>query len=163
VVNRIVNEAPRGAFPFRDAENNGVDNGCNTGRSRGAGGYNTGDRRNARIKGREGEEAAARALEKAGMNVLFRNFRSGEGEIDLIARDGESLVFVEVKSWPAFGLENLDYGISGKKKSRIIKTAKYFLSIHREYIDRPVRFDVVYLSPREGACIRFEAAFMEIQ
>jgi putative endonuclease len=119
--------------------------------------------RNTRNRGQEGEEAAAQALEKAGMSVLFRNFRSGAGEIDLIARDGESLVFVEVKSWPAFGLENLDYGISKKKKSRIIETAKYFLSIHREYIDRSIRFDVVYLSPREGACIRFEAAFMEIQ
>ncbi|MDR2048188.1 MAG: YraN family protein [Treponema sp.] len=120
------------------------------------------NRRAARAKGREGEELAAQALEKAGMDVLFRNFRSAAGEIDLVARDGESLVFVEVKSWPAFGLENLDYGINEKKKSRIIKTAKYFLSIHREYIDRPIRFDVVYLSPREGA-IRFEAAFMEIQ
>jgi putative endonuclease len=126
-------------------------------------GYDTGDRRDTKTKGREGEEAAAQALEKAGMDVLFRNFRSTDGEIDLIARDGESLVFVEVKNWPAFGLENLDYGISEKKKGRIIKTAKYFLSIHREYIDRPVRFDVVYLSPREGTCIRFEAAFMETQ
>jgi putative endonuclease len=113
--------------------------------------------------GREGEEAAAKALQKAGMNVVRRNFRSVAGEIDLVAEDGETLVFVEVKTWPAFGLENLGYGINEKKKSRIIETAKYFLSIHREYIDRPIRFDVVYLSPREGACIRFEAAFMEIQ
>jgi putative endonuclease len=118
--------------------------------------------RDTRTKGREGEEAAARAMEKAGMSVLFRNFRSGAGEIDLVVQDGEILVFVEVKSWPVFGLENLDYGISKKKKSRIIETAKYFLSIHREYIDRPIRFDVVYLSPREGTCIRFEAAFTEI-
>ncbi|MDR0403222.1 MAG: YraN family protein [Treponema sp.] len=119
--------------------------------------------RGAKDKGREGEEAAARALEKEGMRVLARNFRSNAGEIDIVAQDGEILVFVEVKNWPAFGLENLDYGINGKKKGRIIETAKYFLSIHREYIDRPIRFDVVYLSPREGACIRFEAAFMEIQ
>jgi putative endonuclease len=139
VIERIVEKAPCKAFPRRESG----------GKSR-------------KTRGREGEEAAAKAMQEAGMNVVCRNFRSGAGEIDLVVEDGETLVFVEVKAWPAFGLENLDYGIDRKKKSRIIKTAKYFLSIHREYIDRPIRFDVVYLSPREGACIRFEAAFMEI-
>jgi putative endonuclease len=130
--------------------------------AKGAGAVREPGVKDSKTRGREGEDKAAEALRKAGMSVLYRNFRSGAGEVDLIAEDGESLVFVEVKSWPALGLENLDYGISKKKKSRIIETAKYFLSIHREYIDRPVRFDVVYVSPREGACIRFEAAFMEI-
>jgi putative endonuclease len=130
----------------------------------GAGGGSLPPRKiSAADRGREGELAAEKALQKAGMSVLSRNFRSKTGEVDLIALDGEALVFVEVKSWPSVGLENLDYGISKKKKERIIETAKYFLSIHREYIDKPVRFDVVYLSPREGACVRFEAAFMEIQ
>jgi putative endonuclease len=142
VINRTIKKAPPGTFPFR--------------------GLNAGSK-SRKTKGREGEETAARALQKEGMSVLFRNFRSSAGEIDLVVQDGESLVFVEVKNWPAFGLENLEYGINKKKKSRIIETAKYFLSIHREYIDRPIRFDVVYLGPREGACIRFEAAFMEIQ
>jgi putative endonuclease len=112
-------------------------------------------------KGRAGETAAARILEKAGMRLVCRNFRSTAGEIDLIAEDGECLVFVEVKTWPAYGPENLDYGITKKKKQRIIETAKYFLSIHRKYNDRPVRFDVVFLNPKDELCIRFESAFME--
>jgi putative endonuclease len=112
-------------------------------------------------KGREGENAAARALEEAGMRLVCRNFRSTAGEIDLIVEDEDCLVFVEVKNWPAYGPENLDYGITEKKKRRIIETAKYFLSIHRKYNDRPVRFDVVFLNRNDGLCIRFESAFME--
>jgi putative endonuclease len=110
-------------------------------------------------KGRQGERAAEKALQEEGMRVLFRNIRSQAGEIDLVAQDGESLVFVEVKNWPARGIEDLDYGINAKKKRRIIETAKYFLAEHREYKDRPVRFDVVFFGP--GSCTRFESAFTE--
>jgi putative endonuclease len=113
--------------------------------------------------GRAGEEAAACALRKEGMKVLFRNVRSQAGEIDLIAQDGESLVFVEVKHWPAYGLDSLDYGINPKKKRRIIETAKYFLSMHREYNGRPVRFDVVFVSAGDASYTRFESAFMETE
>jgi putative endonuclease len=126
-------------------------------------------------KGREGENVAARALEEAGMRLVCRNFRWKTGEIDLIAEDGDCLVFVEVKNWPAHGLEDLAYSLSEKKKRRIIETAKYFLSINRKYSDSHVRFDVVFLNPgnpagRENSkgfppdnevCIRFESAFME--
>jgi putative endonuclease len=112
------------------------------------------------IRGREGENTAARALERTGMRIVDRNVRSKVGEIDLVALDGESLVFTEVKNWPAYGIENLAYGINEKKKRRIIETAKYFLSVHREYNDRPIRFDVVFLNRGKGIS-RFKSAFME--
>jgi putative endonuclease len=111
-------------------------------------------------KGKEGEKAAALALQKEGMRILYKNFRSPAGEIDLIAEDEEILVFVEVKNW-TYGIENLDYSIGEKKKRRIIETAKYFLSIHREYNDRPIRFDVVFLRSKNEV-LRFESAFTEI-
>jgi putative endonuclease len=48
--------------------------------------------------GKKGEDRAAQALETAGMSIIARNFRSPKGEIDIIALDGETLVFIEVKA-----------------------------------------------------------------
>lgn len=110
-------------------------------------------------KGREGEDRAAAFLEAAGMNIIARNVRSQRGEIDLIALDGEVIVFVEVKTWSALGIEELQYGIDGKKQCRIIETAKYFLSSHREYNGMAVRFDVVFIGPE--AITHLVSAFME--
>ncbi|MDR2717021.1 MAG: YraN family protein [Treponema sp.] len=95
--------------------------------------------------GKKGEDRAVQALEAAGMSIIARNFRSQRGEIDIIALDGEVVVFVEVKAWSAFGIENLSYSLSPKKQSRIIETAKYFLSIYRQYYGRAIRFDVVFI------------------
>jgi putative endonuclease len=113
-----------------------------------------------RAAGQEGESLAAVALERKGIKVFARNIRSKSGEIDLVAMDGDVLVFIEVKSWPAYGLENLAYGINEKKKRRIIETAKYFLLSHREYNYRSIRFDVVFLQPGKSI-VHLDSAFME--
>jgi putative endonuclease len=94
------------------------------------------------------------------MRILARNIRSKSGEIDLAAMDGDVLVFVEVKSWPAYGLENLAYGINEKKKRRIIETAKYFLVSHREYNYSSIRVDVVFLEPGKSL-FHLDSAFVE--
>jgi putative endonuclease len=109
--------------------------------------------------GKQGEERAVQALESAGLSIITRNFRSRTGEIDIIALDGETLVFTEVKAWSAYGIENLSYGISVKKQRRIIETAKYFLSINRQYYGRAIRFDVVFVG--KEAVTHLASAFME--
>ncbi|MDR0456812.1 MAG: YraN family protein [Treponema sp.] len=109
--------------------------------------------------GKKGENRAAEALEAAGMSIIARNFRSQKGEIDIIALDGEILVFIEVKAWSAFGIENLPYSLSPKKQGRIIETAKYFLSIYRQYYGRAIRFDVVFVG--KEAVTHLASAFME--
>jgi putative endonuclease len=109
--------------------------------------------------GKEGENRAAEALQAAGMNIIARNFRSRQGEIDIIALDGETLVFAEVKTWSVYGIENLAFSISPKKQCRIIETAKYFLSIHRQYNGRAIRFDVVFIG--KEAVTHLASAFME--
>jgi putative endonuclease len=81
----------------------------------------------------------------AGMRLLASNFRSPVGEVDLIARKGDTLVFVEVKTWTKKGIADLEYGIGHKKQRRIIETAKYFLAVHREYNEMSIRFDVVFI------------------
>jgi putative endonuclease len=110
-------------------------------------------------RGKKGEEQAAAALEAAGMVIIARNVRSQRGEIDIVARDKETLVFVEVKSWSAYGMEDLQYGLDSKKQRRIIETAKYFLSVNREYSRMAIRFDVIFV--KENAITHLASAFTE--
>ena len=116
--------------------------------------------------GKKGEREAEEFLKNAGMEILARNFRpegtarSKGGEIDLIARDGATIVFVEVKSWSIYGIENLEFAISAKKQRRIIETAKFFLSKYRKYIGMTVRFDVVFIN-RDCPPTHLVSAFSE--
>ena len=109
--------------------------------------------------GKEGENRAVQALESAGMTIIARNFRSQWGEIDIIALDRGILVFIEVKAWSKLGMDNLSYSLSPKKQRRIIETAKYFLSIYRQYYGRAIRFDVVFIG--KEAVTHLASAFME--
>jgi putative endonuclease len=113
----------------------------------------------ARKQGQEGEDRAAAALEAAGMSIVARNVRSPQGEVDIVALDGETLVFVEVKTWSAYGFEDLSYSINLKKQRRIIETANYFLSEHREFNGKAIRFDVVFAG--KEAIIHLASAFTE--
>jgi putative endonuclease len=114
---------------------------------------------NKSVVGREGEEKAAAVLKKSGMSIIARNVRSKAGEIDLVALDGDDLVFVEVKNWAAYGFEELRRGLDKKKQRRIIETAKFFLAVHREYNGMAVRFDVVFIGPE--TVTHLVSAFME--
>ena len=98
-------------------------------------------------KGRTGEEEAAFFIEQKGMQILERNFRSRLGEVDIIAIDAETLVFAEVKTWSAYGIDALEHSLDAKKRNKIIETSKYFLSLHREYMYMAIRYDVIFISP----------------
>jgi putative endonuclease len=95
--------------------------------------------------GRRGEQVAARHLQRCGYIILARNYRAAGAEIDLIALDENTLVFVEVKfrNGPGFGtpLEAVDF----KKRERIRRAARAFAE-WRGVSDFPARFDVVALS-----------------
>lgn len=95
--------------------------------------------------GRAGEDEAARYLEGRGMRLVARNFRTRRGEVDLIALDGDALVFVEVKAWDVFPAEDLERSLDGRKIDRIVETAKIFLLRNRQYSCMSVRFDVVFI------------------
>ncbi len=89
------------------------------------------------------ELIAERHLARHGLCVVERNHRCRMGEIDLIMRDGETLVFVEVRL-----RRNADFGgaaasIAGRKQQRIVRAAQHFLAQLRE--TPPCRFDVVLL------------------
>ena len=95
--------------------------------------------------GRKGEEQAALALEAGGMKIINRNFRSKFGEVDIIAVEDDTLVFVEVKTWSAFDIDDLQYSVDIRKQRKIIKTAKYFLLENRQYNNMTIRFDVIFV------------------
>jgi putative endonuclease len=92
--------------------------------------------------GDRGEELAASFLEKQGIRVVERNFRCKGGEVDIIARDGETTVFIEVKT-----RRNLAYGvpqlaITPFKQRQISKAALTWLAKKRQH-NTPARFDVI--------------------
>ena len=116
--------------------------------------------------GRAGEETAVIYLEGKGIKILERNFRSRSGEIDIIARDGETVVFVEVKAWSTYGIDALEQSLNSKKRHKIIETSKYFLTVHREYRYMAIRFDVIFVSsgpvgPCANEITHIESAFTE--
>jgi putative endonuclease len=104
---------------------------------------------NRKSLGDKGEDLAALTLKKQGYKVLERNYRTPLGEIDLIARHGGALVFIEVKtrSTNRFGAgpEAVHYG----KQTRYRKLADYYLK-QKRLGEVAVRFDVVGILWQEG-------------
>ena len=98
---------------------------------------------NNKEKGNLGEDIAAKYLEKEGYKILKRNYHySKNAEIDIIAMDKKTLVFVEVKTRmtgvPGTGM----MAVNSAKQKRITQAALTYLMISRQ-TDRPIRFDVV--------------------
>jgi putative endonuclease len=92
--------------------------------------------------GKRGEELAVRHLEDAGYRIIERNYRCLLGEIDVVARDGESLVFVEVKSRRGEGFGDPQEAVDPKKQKKISRIAQYYLK-EKRLRDVRARFDVV--------------------
>ncbi|HTK68445.1 MAG TPA: YraN family protein, partial [Candidatus Eisenbacteria bacterium] len=77
-----------------------------------------------------------------GFEVVDRNVREGRGEIDLVARDGRTVVFVEVKFRSGADRAAPLVAVGWKKREDVAKTAAIYLA-RRGLLDRPVRFDVI--------------------
>lgn len=107
--------------------------------------------------GQAGEAQVAERLSASGWSVLERNWRTRRGEIDIIAIDGDTVVFVEVKTWPRGSLSDLELSVGPVKQKRIMETAKCFLATHRKYSGMYVRFDVIFVSsdPLAGGSLKF--------
>jgi len=92
--------------------------------------------------GRGGEDLAVDFLTKKGYRILQRNFRYDRGEIDIIADDGGTLVFVEVKARRSKRFGEPEEAVSLYKRAQLRKTAKGYLFRH-EIEDVECRFDVI--------------------
>jgi putative endonuclease len=98
--------------------------------------------------GERGENLAARELQKKGYRILNRNFKCAIGEIDIIARDGRTLVFVEVKT-RMFDEPAPEAQINQHKMHQLTKAAKVYLSRYGQS-PPPARFDVVAILWPQG-------------
>ena len=93
--------------------------------------------------GQKAEELAAAFLQAKGLTVLERNFRAKVGEIDLIAQDGDEVVFVEVRARASKDFGGAAASVDGAKRRKLIRAAALWLQARGW--DGACRFDVVAL------------------
>lgn len=114
--------------------------------------------------GETGEALACRLLIEQGYCIEAQNFRCRTGEIDIIARKGEVLAFVEVKarSGTAYGLPC--EAVNCKKRRRILRTAEYFLLLNPRYSELQPRMDIIEILRHDGEVYgrHIENAFQEV-
>ncbi|MDH4319672.1 MAG: YraN family protein, partial [Desulfobulbaceae bacterium] len=92
--------------------------------------------------GSKGEDAAAFHLQQKGYEILCRNYRQRFGEIDIVARDGDVLVFVEVKTRRSLRYGTPFEAIDQRKQRQLSKVALHYISRYKLY-HQPARFDVI--------------------
>jgi putative endonuclease len=97
-------------------------------------------------KGRLAEDRALAFLQTQGLLLLCRNYRSPKGEIDLIMRDEETTVFVEVRSRSHSKILDTIETIDQRKQKKIILTSQYYLQEHKTDHTPYYRFDVILIS-----------------
>lgn len=96
---------------------------------------------NNKTLGDKGEQAAEQYIQGQGMRILQKNFRIWGGEIDLIAMDGDTLVFLEVKTRRGRAFGTGAEAIGPKKKQVLLRTAEVFAA-QTGQLNQPMRFDV---------------------
>lgn len=98
--------------------------------------------------GAEAEQLAAAYLQRQGLSLVARNYRCRFGEIDLIMREGASLVFVEVRLRSRSDFGGAAASIGAAKQGKLVRTAQHYLSTLRNI--PPCRFDALLLHSSGG-------------
>ena len=108
-------------------------------------------------RGDAAENLAAEFLQRAGLTLVARNFRCRLGEIDLIARDGKTLVFVEVRMRSSDRFGGAAASITAAKRKKLLRTARYYLA----GVARPpaCRFDALLVNGRDNSIEWLKNAF----
>lgn len=105
-----------------------------------------------RATGAQFEERARRDLERSGLRLLAQNYTTRHGELDLVMRDREAIVFVEVRQRAARGHGGAAASITRSKRDKLMRTASLWLADHPQHAQRTCRFDVVsYDGTGDGA------------
>ncbi len=94
-------------------------------------------------RGDAAEALAAAFLEARGCSIVERNYRCKSGEIDIVARSGATMVFVEVRARKSNSFGGAAESITAAKRKKVLTAARHYLMSHR--IDCACRFDVVFL------------------
>lgn len=96
------------------------------------------------------EQRAARWLCSRGWQLLARNVRCRRGELDIVALDGDTLVFIEVKARSNPRYTSAAAAVTPTKRKRLIYAAQHYLQCHPEQRLRRCRFDVIAFEPRQS-------------
>lgn len=107
-----------------------------------------------RNTGDAAEDQAVSYLSAKGLRAISRNYRCKFGEIDLIAEEGDTLVFVEVRYRKNDYFGSALESVTVKKQRKIITTARYYLAEKKLGESRPIRFDVVGITENETQWIK---------
>ena len=99
--------------------------------------------------GKFGEELALRRIKRLGYKKIVRNFRCPLGEVDIIARDGDTLVFMEIKTRKGRSIDYAKEAVNERKKRQISKVALAYMK-SMDCSDVRARFDVVAISLGRG-------------
>jgi putative endonuclease len=102
--------------------------------------------------GKHGEDLAVAELEQRGYAILDRRYRTKRGEIDIVARDGDTIVFVEVKARVTAEFGTAAQAVTDLKRRRLVTMATEYLSRRRLH-GHPCRFDVVAIDGPPGQCV----------
>jgi len=105
--------------------------------------------------GARGERAALRELRRAGMRLRRRNWRSRSGEVDLVMQEGDTIVFVEVRSRTSDASARPMELLGSRKQQRMVRVAEEYLYRYR-LLDRPWRIDCVFVTFNERGTPEFE-------
>lgn len=93
--------------------------------------------------GKSAEDIAAEHLRRHGLEIVTRNYRRRNGELDIVARAGDVLAIVEVRTRSSEAFGGAAASIDGWKRHKIIRAAEQLLQQHRELARLRVRFDVI--------------------
>jgi putative endonuclease len=110
--------------------------------------------------GRQGEEIAAQALEAHGYVLVERNWRCPAGEVDIVARDGDTWAFVEVKLRQGEDFGSPEEAVTGAKQERLLQAALVYLAEH-DLRDVAWRVDVVAISLASDGKVRRLALYKD--
>ena len=99
--------------------------------------------------GDAGEELACTFLKRQGFKILERNFRIRGGEIDIVAKDREDLVFVEVKTRYSHNFGAPAEAVTSRKVNFLIRASQFYLAKHKMF-EKPYRIDVVAVDFTDG-------------
>ncbi|WP_243111936.1 YraN family protein [Butyrivibrio sp. CB08] len=105
---------------------------------------------NKRVIGNTNEDLACNYLKEHGCRILERNFRCKLGEIDIIARDGPYLCFIEVKYRKDNSFGAPQEAVNYSKRRRISSVSRFYLYSKKISFDSPIRYDVIAVCASEG-------------
>ncbi len=99
--------------------------------------------------GRFGEDLAFKKIKRLGYKKIIRNYRCSVGEVDLVANDGDTLVFIEIKTRRGKSTGYAKEAVNARKRKQLSKVALFYMKSN-DCIEAKARFDVIAVSIKDG-------------